>query len=79
MAPAETDGGLTVGQRICQLETSVIGVIGRVDKLEAKFDRYDGRLDVIVTIGKWILGTSAFGLLVTVVTLYLLVTGGNAK
>lgn len=74
-----SDGGLTVGQRIGQLETAMIGIANRVDKIEQRNERYDGRVDVIIAIGKWILGTSLVGTGLALVTFYLLVTGANPK
>jgi hypothetical protein len=73
------DGGLTVGQRIGQLETAMVGINNRVDLIEKRNDRYDGRVDVIITIGKYILGSSLVATAIALVTLYLLVTGTNAK
>ena len=76
MSP-DGDGGLSVGQRIGQLETAMIGIANRVDAVEKRIDRYDGRIDIIVAIGKWVVGTSLVGTAVAIVTLYVVISGGH--
>ena len=67
------DGSLSVGQRIGQVESAVIGLANRVDKLESWRDELQG----MTLIVKAIFGTSILTGIVALLTLYLLLTGKN--
>jgi len=65
------DGGLTVGQRIGNVETAVIANSNRIDKLESWQDQLRGAMYLV----KFTLGTSILSSVVAIVSLVLLVSG----
>ena len=69
---ASPDGTITVGQRIGQLETAVIGLGNRVDALEGWRDELRGMAILV----KAIFGASIISSVVAVTTLILLLSGG---
>jgi len=69
------DGSLTVGQRIGQVETAVIGLGNRVDTLESWRDELRGAMALV----KFTLGTSILTGALATITLILLILDGMGR
>lgn len=69
------DGGLTVGQRIGQLETAVVGLSARVDGIESWRDELRGAMALV----KFTLGSSIIAAVISVLTILALIAqnGGH--
>lgn len=75
MPPSVPDGGLTVGQRIGLLETTMLRHEDRIDRMESWRDELIGAMHLV----KFTLGTSIVSGVLAVVTLVLLIVNSGGR